>query len=154
MSIVQHVERFAHGGSRTSTSDWKTTCRTTTPCTDLQGRNSRSYKLETVNNKESPAAYRNNRGWHSRRIRLTNIQRSYPAISLNRRVNVSSTKTSWSSFTAMSVIDLVAAVESGEFNLDDKTSVESTTFCRVCLNDDHDTSEQQQVKNPPSVTRI
>lgn len=47
----------------------------------------------------------------------------------------------------MSVSNLVTAVKSGKFDLDDTTSMGSTPFCRVCLNANHKTLRCEQVKN-------
>lgn len=41
---------------------------------------------------------------------------------------------------AMSIIDVVTAVESGEFDLHDTASIGLTPFYRVCLTDNHNTS--------------
>lgn len=42
--------------------------------------------------------------------------------------------------------DVIAAVESNELRLDDKTSMDSSAFRRVCLNEDHNLSQFQLVK--------
>lgn len=47
----------------------------------------------------------------------------------------------------------LAAVESGEFNLDDTTSLDSTPFCLVFLNDNQQTSQYQEVKNTATFIR-
>lgn len=53
----------------------------------------------------------------------------------------------------MSMSDVVTAVESGKRDLDDTTSIGSTQFCRVCLNDNYKTSCCQQVKNIATLIR-
>lgn len=50
------------------------------------------------------------------------------------------TNLSASNATVTPMCDLVSAVESGEFYLDDTTLIDSTRFFRVCLNDNHMTS--------------
>lgn len=47
----------------------------------------------------------------------------------------------------MSMSELIAAVESGEFDIDDTTSMDSVPYCRVCMNGSHRTSQCEQVKD-------
>lgn len=47
----------------------------------------------------------------------------------------------------MSMSDVVTAIESGKFDLDDTASTDSTPFYRVCLNDNHKTFRCEQIKN-------
>lgn len=54
-----------------------------------------------------------------------------------RRATPTSTTASAFNATAMLVSNLVTVVESGEFNMDQTASMDSTPFCRVCLNDNH-----------------
>lgn len=57
-----------------------------------------------------------------------------------------------SNATAISISDLVLSVEPDDFNLNDTTPMDSTTFYRVFLNDDHNYSRCQRVKNiKPSI---
>lgn len=49
--------------------------------------------------------------------------------------------------TEMYASDLIAAVASDWFELDDTTSMYSTLFCRVCPNDNQNTSRCHQVNN-------
>lgn len=49
--------------------------------------------------------------------------------------------------------DLVAAVDSAELDVDDKSSMYCTPLCRVRLNDNHNTSHCQQIKNIASFIR-
>lgn len=53
---------------------------------------------------------------------------------------------------AMLVSYVVASVKSEEFDLDDTASMDSTPFCPVCLNDNHKTSECQQIQSLASFT--
>lgn len=76
-----------------------------------------------------------------------NFEHPPPQMSSPRHVAPSSTNTSASNATSMSVSDLVFAVESGQFDLNYTTSMGSTLFCRVCLNDNHKPSWSQQFKN-------
>lgn len=76
-----------------------------------------------------------------------NDEQTSPPRSTRRPVTSSSSNGGTSSATEMLVNDLVAAVESGEFDLDDATSMDSTPFCRVCLNNNHKNSKFQQFKN-------
>lgn len=46
----------------------------------------------------------------------------------------------------MSMSHVIAAVVSGELDLDGATSMVSTSLCRVCLNDDHKTLQRQYPK--------
>lgn len=49
--------------------------------------------------------------------------------------------------------DLAAAVISGEFDLDHTMAMNSAPFCRVCLNDNPNTSGCQQFKDITCFTR-
>lgn len=51
----------------------------------------------------------------------------------------------------MSMSDVVTAVKSGEFGLDDRTSITSTTFGRVCVIDNHKKSRCQKIMKIASV---
>lgn len=54
---------------------------------------------------------------------------------------------------AMSVGNVMAAMESGEFDLDDTTLMDSTPFRRVYINDSGKTSELQQIRSLASFIR-
>lgn len=54
----------------------------------------------------------------------------------------------------MSVSKVVAAVKSGELDLDETTSMDSKTSCRVCLNDKQKTSRWQQMNKTAIFCRI
>lgn len=47
----------------------------------------------------------------------------------------------------MSINNLVAARESGEFDLHETMYIGSTLFCRVCLNENQRTLKCQKMKN-------
>lgn len=47
----------------------------------------------------------------------------------------------------MSMSDVVAALESGEFYFKNITSMNATPFSRVCVNNNHEMSQCKQIKN-------
>lgn len=60
---------------------------------------------------------------------------------------------SCSSESPMTILYAIGAFESGEFDLDDTTTMNSVPFCRVCMNDNHRTSEYLQIRDLKSLIR-
>lgn len=69
------------------------------------------------------------------------------------RATPSLTNSSASDAASMSIRDVVTSIESGELDLNDTTAMDSTPFCRVCLDDNYRTSKCDQVKNITSFSR-
>lgn len=49
--------------------------------------------------------------------------------------------------TPMSMMELVAAVECGEFDIEDRNSMKAAPYCRVCMNGNERTSQCSQEEN-------
>lgn len=68
-----------------------------------------------------------------------------------RSVTQCLTDDSVSNAMSVSISKLIAALGSRGFGLDDYTSMESTPFGRVCLNNNQSSSRCQKLKNVPSL---
>lgn len=73
-----------------------------------------------------------------------NVEHPSPLMSSRRCVTNPSINESVSSTTAISVDELVAAVESGELDLDDSTLKDSWPCFRFCISENHKPSKCQQ----------
>lgn len=114
---------------------------------DLHGEKRRCDKPETVNIEDRRITYKNNQNRQSRGRDVMNFKLSSPQSSPSRCTTQPSTSASAPNVTAMSGSDLVAAVESSGFDLEETTSMDSMPFCRVCRNDNHKASKCQKAKN-------
>lgn len=79
--------------------------------------------------------------------RVINIDRLSPPNYLRHCATQSLTKSSGFSAVAISISDPLGAVESGEFDFGDTTSTDATPFRGVCLDDNHQTSTCEHVRN-------
>lgn len=67
------------------------------------------------------------------------------------RTRSPSTNRSASNATTMLISYIVAAVESGSLDLDDTTSMDATTSCKICPSGKHKTSRCQKISNISSL---
>lgn len=97
---------------------------------------------------------RTSRARRPRDRRDNNIEQPSLPWSPGRHSNRSTSTDEYATQTTMSMSSVVAAVESGKFDLADTTAMNSTPFCRVCLDDIHKTSRCQQIKDIASFIQI
>lgn len=114
--------------------------------TDFQESEPRSDKPRTANNEDQRTTYKNHGSRQSRRRHVIYVEHTSPPRFSRRREILFLTNDSASKDMVMSIGDLFAAVKSREFDFDDTSSMSSTPFCRVCLNNGHKTSIFQQVR--------
>lgn len=98
--------------------------------TDLPRNNLITDRPGTVN-KEERQTYRANKNRVSQCRHVTIVRCPSPPRFLRCSAAPSSTSSSAFNVTVVSITDLLAAVECGELDLDDNTSMDSTPFCRV-----------------------
>lgn len=102
---------------------------------------------------ESRREPRRNRKGLTRDQRVMYIEQPSPTRSTSPYSNHSTSNDDFDTPPARSISDVVAAMESEEFDLHETTSLESLPFYLVCLSDNHETSQCQQMKNIASFNR-
>lgn len=85
--------------------------------------------------------------------RAINIEKLSPPRSPGRHSNRQTSPDGYETPKAISMSDVIAAAESGKFNLEDLTSTDSTPFYRLCISESHKTSRCPQMKNNASFIR-
>lgn len=115
--------------------------------TDLKENEQRTDKPEIVNKKERWTTYKTNINRPSRGHHVISVERSPQRSSRCGCAAPSSANPIASKTTTVLISDLVGAFELGKLDWDGTTSMESTPFCGVFLNDNHKTARCQQVKN-------
>lgn len=83
----------------------------------------------------------------SRGRQVRSVKRASLAIPPRRPAVPFSTIAETTNCMAITISDLVAAVEPGEVKLDDTMSTYSTPYYRVCLDDNYKKSKHEQVRN-------